>query len=109
MHNQIYTVLNKALPHLPEELQKDALQAIASYQFQDNLDLTAFELRIYTRLAETPGISVSYADLLEATGIERRSTLQVHKLRLMRKLKPFGKTVATKLGIGYSLEDYHAN
>lgn len=106
----IHDILVKALPGMQEDLQAEAEREIAIYQNSQNLlRLTRIEEIIYHRLAETPGVSVAYAELLEVTGIKTTESLQVHKFRLRAKLREIGKTVVTKLGVGYSLEDYIAN
>lgn len=110
--SNVYDILTRAIPNLPADIQAEAKQALDDFHttqsLYDRLGLTPIEFRIYQRLAESPGTAVPYKAILTAAKVENKASLWVHKRRLLIKLRPIGKTINSKLGIGYSLDDIDA-
>ena len=112
MHNSIYDILTKTLPHLPADIAAEAQQAITDYNDETllnaRLGLTKTEAAIYTCLSASPGKAVPYAEVMKAASIHTIDSLWVHKRRLMQKLEGYGMTIGRKVrraGGGYVLED----
>ncbi len=115
MHNSVYNILSKALPHLPADIAEEAQKAITDYNdetfLNERLGLTPIEAKIYNCLAASPGVAVSYTAIMKASGIASIDTLWVHKRRLMVKLEAHGLTIGrktSKAGGGYSLDSIEA-
>lgn len=111
MQNNVYDILTKALPHLPDDIAAEAQQAITNYNdeslLNERLGLTKTEAAIYSLLATSPGKSFPYAEIMNVASIHTIDSLWVHKRRLMQKLEGYGMTIGRKVskaGGGYSLE-----
>ena len=90
MHNSIYDILTKTLPHLPADIAAEAQQAITDYNDETllnaRLGLTKTEAAFYTCLSASPCKSVPYSEVMKCASIHTIYSLWLHKRRLPQKL-----------------------